>query len=235
MEIVGKSKRGFLVKVQCSICGNDFVAVKTDVVNGRTKTCGCWRTKRIADSLENGNNILIKWRSMNGRVSNNPEYKKKNIKICNEWLEFMPFYYWSIENGFKIELELDRIDNSGNYEPSNCRWVTRKQNLRNRDKQSINEKIAFNIKTDLLNGMPKHEASNKYGCSWAIIHEIYTNKSWVDVCELAEIAWLSEDKNRVLPIIEIKKRGERGAYKEKRKWTAEYRRELYRMAKNHNL
>ena len=65
-----------------------------------------------------------------------PDYKRyggRGIKICDEWLnDKESFYQWAINNGYKEGLQIDRIDNNGNYEPSNCRWVTFKQNNNNR-------------------------------------------------------------------------------------------------------
>lgn len=53
--------------------------------------------------------------------------------MCDEWLnDFQAFYDWSIVNGYNDNLTLDRIDNNGNYEPNNCRWVTQTQQSRNR-------------------------------------------------------------------------------------------------------
>lgn len=45
--------------------------------------------------------------------------------------DFESFYLWSFENGYRRGLEIDRIDNDGHYEPSNCRWVTHKENMSN--------------------------------------------------------------------------------------------------------
>lgn len=55
-------------------------------------------------------------------------YGSKGITVCKEWLDFINFYNWAIKNGYKKGLELDRIDNDGNYEPSNCQWITHKEN-----------------------------------------------------------------------------------------------------------
>lgn len=54
-------------------------------------------------------------------------YFGRGITVCDEWKnDFMNFYNWSMKNGYSDDLELDRIDNDGNYEPSNCQWITHK-------------------------------------------------------------------------------------------------------------
>ncbi|MFZ2809433.1 MAG: hypothetical protein WAZ60_23865 [Desulfosalsimonadaceae bacterium] len=59
-------------------------------------------------------------------------YGARGITVCSEWLESFPvFYIWAMGNGYRDDLTIDRIDNDGNYEPSNCRFVTMKfQNRR---------------------------------------------------------------------------------------------------------
>lgn len=77
-------------------------------------------------------------RTMKSRCSNPklPCYKNyggRGISVCEEWKKsFVPFYEWAMANGYRDDLQIDRIDNDGNYEPSNCRWVTPKENARNR-------------------------------------------------------------------------------------------------------
>ena len=53
--------------------------------------------------------------------------------MCDEWLnDFMSFYNWAMKNGYKENLSIDRIDNNGDYEPNNCRWVDIKTQCNNR-------------------------------------------------------------------------------------------------------
>ena len=66
---------------------------------------------------------------------NYSEYGGRGIRVCDEWLGengFVNFKDWATSNGYADDLQIDRINNDGNYEPQNCRWVTAKINMRNR-------------------------------------------------------------------------------------------------------
>lgn len=77
------------------------------------------------------------WQTMKGRCENPNRLKYKDyggrgIKVCEEWQEAKNFVLWALSNGYEKGLQLDRIDNDGNYCPANCRFVTPKENSRNR-------------------------------------------------------------------------------------------------------
>lgn len=70
----------------------------------------------------------MKSRCLNKNCNNYKYYGERGIKICDEWLGefgYLRFKQWAMKNGYHRTLQIDRIDNDGNYEPNNCRWVTR--------------------------------------------------------------------------------------------------------------
>lgn len=73
----------------------------------------------------------MKTRCSNPHVRSFSRYGGRSIKVCQEWIEnYSSFREWALSNGYNDALTLDRIDNDGNYEPSNCRWVSpREQSL----------------------------------------------------------------------------------------------------------
>lgn len=81
--------------------------------------------------------IYSRWKSMKRRCKNkNRNWYKNGIKVCEEWLNFENFYWWAINNGFdknknQFEQSLDRINNTDDYKPNNCRWTTIKNQNRN--------------------------------------------------------------------------------------------------------
>ena len=60
------------------------------------------------------------------------DYGGRGIVVCDEWSEYIPFAKWARENGYNDDLSIDRINVNGNYEPSNCRWVTEKEQHNNK-------------------------------------------------------------------------------------------------------
>ena len=70
----------------------------------------------------------MKLRCFNPKSNSYKSYGGRGVTVCDEWLVFENFHKWAISNGYQDDLEIDRIDVNGNYEPSNCRWVTKSFN-----------------------------------------------------------------------------------------------------------
>lgn len=128
--------RYWLGVFQCD-CGKVFVALSHHVKGGNTKSCGCQIAK---NGLRHGCSrlrIYGVWQDMHARCSNpqNPSFKHyggRGITVCDEWQSPEPFMKWAFTNGYVEGLDIDRINNNGNYEPRNCRFVTRSVNCRNK-------------------------------------------------------------------------------------------------------
>lgn len=70
-------------------------------------------------------------RCYNPNATGYANYGGKGITICDEWQEdFIEFKIWALSNGYEQDLTIDRIDSDKNYEPSNCRWITKSENSR---------------------------------------------------------------------------------------------------------
>ena len=59
-------------------------------------------------------------------------YGGRGIKVCPEWHDAATFFKWALANGYKKGLQIDRINNEGDYKPSNCHFITAKEQARNR-------------------------------------------------------------------------------------------------------
>lgn len=125
---------------QCE-CGNEVSVGRNELQSGQTKSCGCLKLKNegLTTRTNYKNNRLYNiWRGMKKRCTlpSDKDYKNyggRGISLCSEWLnDFLTFYNWAINNGYSEELTIDRINYDGNYEPSNCRWVTIKEQNNNK-------------------------------------------------------------------------------------------------------
>ena len=99
----------------------------------------------------------MKSRCYNKNKKNYKYYGGRGIKVCDEWLGkngYNNFKKWALENGYKKELSLDKIDNNGNYSPNNCRWV-------NQRIQNINKRPSVKNSSGFV-GVRKHSCSNRY-------------------------------------------------------------------------
>lgn len=111
-----------------------------------------------------GNRIYNIYRGMKTRCYTSSDYHyqwygAKGIKVCEEWLnDFMSFYNWALNNGYKDNLTIDRINNEGDYEPNNCRWITIKEQCNNR---RTNNLITINGITHTISEWSKLSGINR--------------------------------------------------------------------------
>lgn len=114
----------------------------------------------------------MKCRCYNKNREEYPNYGGRGIKVCDEWLnDFMVFYNWAMDNGYKEDLTIDRIDNNKGYSPANCRWVDKKIQACNTRR---NLKLTYNGVTHLIShwaellNLDQCLLSHRYSSGWDI-------------------------------------------------------------------
>lgn len=131
--LFSKSKKGKF--------GVEFKTQMISIKNKDTVSCGCFahihRVDRNTTHNLSKHHLYKLWISICYRVESTREHEAKSylfkgIKLCDEWKNSPEsFFKWCELNGYKQGLSIDRIDNNGNYEPSNCRFVDRNIQCRN--------------------------------------------------------------------------------------------------------
>ncbi|MEC1716608.1 hypothetical protein [Schinkia azotoformans] len=137
-----KYKYYWLCKCDCG----KIKEIRNDQLGRSTVSCGCYNKSlnqtKIADATRThgmtDTKLYSMWRDLRNRCYNKnvdryQNYGGRGITVCNEWKEaFEPFMEWAFSNGYKEGLTIDRIDVNGNYEPSNCRFISKKAQMRNK-------------------------------------------------------------------------------------------------------
>ena len=164
---------------QCD-CGNKKIIASGNLRSGNSKSCGCLHkemlTQRMLTHGETGGRLYWIWHGMKARCLNpkEPAYKhygKRGIMVCNEWKNsFEAFRDWAIANGYANNLTIDRIDNNGNYEPSNCRWATAKEQANNKRSSYY---ITYCGKTQTIK-----QWADELGINYYTLHSRIVRRGW---------------------------------------------------------
>jgi hypothetical protein len=146
-------------------CRNEIIVESHSLICGNTKSCGCLQKEKATITLLNMSMTHglsrdknhqktrlyriwagIRTRCLNSNDKTFKNYGQRGICICNEWKNnFKVFHDWAIANGYSDNLTIERINNDGDYEPSNCKWAD--------DIEQANNKRTSRIIT--FNGMAK--------------------------------------------------------------------------------
>lgn len=155
-------------KCKCD-CGNITFVSGVNLTSGGTTSCGC-KKGHYTHGLSNTRLYKI-WADMKKRCYNPnqihfKDYGGRGIIVCVAWKDdFQAFYNWAMSNGYDDNLTIDRINNDGNYEPSNCRWAdakTQRRNMRTNTVVNHNGKKMCLAEVAELCGTTQHVIAQRY-------------------------------------------------------------------------
>ena len=169
------------------ICGREWEAGISEIKRGHTRSCGCLPNKGNTKHGMKRHPLYTYWKGIRQRCNNPnaesyPNYGGRGIAICSEWNDFAIFHKWAMRMGWKPGLAIDRIDNNGNYEPSNCHWITNGENSRHKRTTKMTWENVRKMRSIKKNN-PKlydREIAAMFGISQQNCNKILNNKLWVD-------------------------------------------------------
>lgn len=157
-------------------CGKESIVNSQNLKRGKTKSCGCGEIENLKNNWAKvtthgltDHPIHNTWNAMKGRCYNKKNEKYKNygargIIVCDEWKDnFQAFYDWAITSGWQEGLTIDRENNDGHYEPSNCRWANDDIQANNK---TTNLFITFNGETKTATQWAKTYNIPSYTIAW---------------------------------------------------------------------
>ena len=131
---------------ECPICKNPYRTMTSHIKSGASSKCKTCASKQ--SNKKHGDKYTRLYQVHQNMLrrcltETNPNYKKyygrHGVTVCDEWKDYLSFKEWALSNGYQNNLTIDRIDNNGNYEPSNCRWVSMSKQMHNTRRSLINK------------------------------------------------------------------------------------------------
>jgi hypothetical protein len=178
---------------KCS-CDSEIKAIRFDaLLNGFTQSCGCLQKERTTTHGLTNSVHYSRWHNMIDRCENteNHSYSRyggRGIKVCEKWHDLKNFVA-DLPDGYEDGLEMDRVNNEGDYEPNNIRWVSKSKNCDNRCTGNI---IEFNGKKQSLTRW-----AEEMGIRWESLYaRIYISKWAIEKALTAKKMSLSEAGSR---------------------------------------
>lgn len=126
----------YMAVCQCS-CGSKQKAIRfSSLKSGVVVACGCVQKERTTTHGLSKSAHYSRWRHImdrcyNPKCKSYPDYGGRGISVCPEWQDLTVFVS-ALPDGYSEGMEIDRIDNDGDYEPGNVRWIDRSGNADNR-------------------------------------------------------------------------------------------------------
>lgn len=165
-------------------CGTQRTLHVSNLISGRTKSCGCYRREKASQMQTThgnyGSATYKIWGGMINRCFNErnkgyPQYGGRGITVCERWRSFENFLADMGERPAGMSIE--RIDNSGNYEPGNCRWATATDQARNTRRTKLTPELVDGIRAGRLSAK---EVGQETGAARSTFYAAKNNTNWKD-------------------------------------------------------
>lgn len=187
LRLAGTTRGGSFYECQCE-CGTIKNIFRSNLVSGKTKSCGCKKGAIIASKctkhgfaksrVRKATRVYGIWSGMLNRCLNPnnhayTNYGARGITVCDRWKKFENFLadMGEPENNQSIE----RINNNGNYEPENCRWADASDQMRNTSRTKLNSQIVEKIRNNQLS---VKEVCSMTGCSPGAYYAAKNSTNW---------------------------------------------------------
>lgn len=178
LELEKPINRRTMWKCRCD-CGNIVTVDAYSIKSGHTKSCGCLHREVAKETITkhglSHSKVRRTWKNMISRCENKKcsqygDYGGRGITVCEEWHDLEIFAKWAYANGFseektKSEQTIERKDVNGNYEPSNCCFVTMKE--QNNNKRN-SRRISCNGETHTLSEWSEITGINRTTIAWRL-------------------------------------------------------------------
>lgn len=127
--------------------------------------------------------VYTAWQNMKARCYNPnnakyPRYGGRGITVCDEWLDSSQFAKWAFENGWRKGLTIDRVNNDGNYEPSNCKWISKSANPRKKSTTKLTYQKAREIYMRAVAGENRKQLAIEFNVSPSTVAVIVNGLTW---------------------------------------------------------
>ncbi len=171
-------------KCQCD-CGKVKEVLATSLKSGTTNSCGCFRKDINTKHGMRQTPTYKSWCHMKARCYNPntemyPHYGGRGITVCDRWLN--SFENFLEDMGEKLEgTSIDRIDNDGNYEPSNCEWATSRKQASHTSQTKLNPDLVKYIREQRATGRTYKDLSTELRINWHTIRRAAISETWAYV------------------------------------------------------